>query len=158
MKHLLSPALLDIILSAILVAFLSPPVKSDEGRWKPIGTSETDTRWYIDSETVSRPSENIVSVWVKSIPDTVRDGPEDIREKKDVLKLIQERYFGHYEYTEALWEIDCQGMMFRLLYFTACGKDSETLFSTLTLDAEWSYILPGSAAETVREAVCGLSR
>lgn len=158
MKHPFSVKLLTIILSVTFVAFLSPLVKSDEGRWKLIGKSETDTRWYLDSETISRPSENIVSVWVKSIPDTVRNEPEGNGEKEEILKRIQERYFGDYEYTEALWEIDCSGAMFRLLYFRACGKDSETLFATLTPDAEWSFIMPGSAGEIVRGAVCGLRR
>jgi len=146
-----------VLLAVTFVALFSPCAKSDEGRWKLIGKSETETRWYIDAETMTYPAENLVSVWVKSVPDNIRsEGAEDGERTGEILKRIQERYFGDYGYTEALWEIDCSGAMFRLLYFRAYATDNETLFSTLTPAAEWSFIIPGSVGETVSEAACGL--
>jgi hypothetical protein len=107
---------------------------------------------------MSHPSQNLVSVWVKSVPDPDRKASgeaEDGEGTEDILKRLQERYFGDYGHTEALWEIDCLRASFRLLYFSGYRLDGGILFSTLTPDAEWSLIIPGSVGETVREAVCG---
>jgi hypothetical protein len=157
MNDPLSLKFLTILLSVTFMGLLSFHAKAEEGRWKFIGESKTETRWYIDAETISYPSENVVSVWVKSVPDKTRADEQEGSEKtEEILKRIQERYFGGYDYTEALWEIHCSKAMFRLLYFRACGDGNKTLFSTLTPDSEWTYVMPGSVGETVRDAVCGL--
>ncbi len=128
---------------------------SEEGRWKLFGRSMTGTLWYMDTETVTRPAENIVAVWVKSIPDkTSADDMEEKEKTEAVLKRIQEKYFGDYEYTDGLWELDCLKSLFRLLYFCAYNKNSGILTSRLAPDAEWSFTLPGSAGEALLEAVC----
>ncbi len=151
--------ILHAILFSIILAVSLPSARSEEERWKSIGKSKTGTRWFIDTDTLARPSENLVSVWVRSVPDPEKSPPvepEDMENTEDTLKRIQERYFGEYGYTEALWELDCSSAMFRLLYFCAYSGDNETLSSTLTPDAEWSFIMPGSVGEILRESVCGL--
>ena len=159
MKRLQSFSLFTVFLAAGFVALLSAAARPEETRWKLIGKSETETQWYIDTETISRPTETSVSVWVKSIPDKLHaDEPEGTESTEAILKRIQERYFGDYDRTEALWELDCSRAMFRLLYFCAYSRNGEPLVSILTPDAEWSFILPKSAGESVREAVCGLNR
>lgn len=159
MNRLQTCTLLTVFLAAGFVALFSSDARPEEARWKLIGKSETETQWYIDTETISRPTETSVSVWVKSIPDKLHaDEPQDTESTETILKRIQERYFGDYDRTEALWELDCSREMFRLLYFCAYSKNGEALFSILTPDADWSFILPKSAGESVREAVCGLNR
>ena len=119
------------------------------------GKSLSGTLWYVDTETVSRPAENIVAVWVKSIPDKTRSSSTEEEEKtEDILKRIQEKYFGEYEYTDGLWELDCSKSLFRLLSFCAYNKNGDILTSRTSPDAEWSFILPGSAGEALLGTVC----
>lgn len=137
------------------IGLLSPYAESEEGRWELIGKSRTDTCWYIDTETISYSSRGIVSAWVKTVPDkATTDYGEDVERTEGILRKIQERYFGDYEYTEGLWELDCSKNMFRLLYFCAYNKKDEIITSSLTSDAEWSFIIPGSVGEIIQEAVC----
>ncbi len=134
---------------------LSRYAGSGEGRWKLLGKSLTGTFWYMDTETVSHPAENIVAVWVKSIPDkTHTAATEEEEETEDILKRIQEKYFGGYEYTDGLWELDCSQSLFRLLYFCAYDKNGNIITSRISPDVEWSFILPGSAGEALSGAVC----
>jgi hypothetical protein len=154
MKHPL--VIMGLIFSCVLL--LSRYADSGEGRWRLFGKSVTETLWYMDTETVTHPEDNIVAVWVKSIPDKNHTAPAEGPDKTEViLKSIQERYFGDYEYTDGLWELDCSQSLFRLLYFCAYDKHGDILTSRVTPDAEWSSILPGSAGEALREAVCPLS-
>lgn len=143
------------VLSLLTLAPSSARAESDEGRWKLIGKSKTDTLWYIDTSTLSRPSKDIVSVWVKTVPaKTDKEFLEEEESIANILKKIQARSFGDYEYTEALWEVNCSTATFRLLYFAAYNNRDEMITSILTPAAEWSSIVDGSVAETLREAVC----
>ena len=146
-------------LSALLLVFiLGLPLSwagPGEGRWRLIGRSTTDTLWYIDTATITYPSKDIVSVWIKSIPaKSYTAESEDARQTGTLLRQIQERYFGDYEVTEGLWEFNCSQIMFRILYFSACDRNGDTITSTLSPDAGWSSIMPGSVGEVVHEAVC----
>ncbi|MCL5421582.1 MAG: hypothetical protein M1461_03810 [Nitrospirae bacterium] len=146
---------LTFFLTFSLILLLSHYAGSEEGRWKLFGKSMTGTLWYMDTETVTMPAENIVAVWVKSIPDKTSTHETEEKEKTEaILKRIQEKYFGEYEYTDGLWELDCSKSLFRLLYFCAYTKNGDILTSRLTPDAEWSSILPGSAGEALFRAVC----
>lgn len=140
-----------------LVFFLSllfSYANAEERMWKLIGKSRTDTCWYVDPETISQPSD-VVSVWVKSIPEKVDTDFLEVEERtEEILKKIQARNFGDYEFTEALWELDCSKTMYRILYFCAYNKNGDVITSSLTPDAEWLFILPESAGGTIKEAVC----
>lgn len=151
----LCPLWLTVVFLVIL-AFSLTPAASEEARWKMIGKSKTDTLWYIDTETLSRVPGNIVSVWLKTVPAKAAtdflEGEESI---ESILKKIQARSFGDYEYTEGLWELDCSGERSRLLYFAAFNKQDKVITSSLTPDAEWSLIVCGSISETMHEKLCG---
>lgn len=135
----------------VLVSAAGP----EAGRWEMIGKSRTGTCWYVDIETPARGRGDPVSFWLKSVPDKASSGlPEDAEQTEDILKRIQERYFGDYEYTEALWELSCTRPAFRILYFCAYDVTGAPIFSRLTPDAEWSLILPGSVGEIIFEALC----
>ena len=155
MKRSLIIRTLMFSLTFSFVLLFSHYAGSEEGRWKLFGRSMTGTLWYMDTETVTRPAENIVAVWVKSVPDKTRTDATEEKEKTEaILKRIQEKYFGDYEYTDGLWELDCSKSLFRLLYFCAYNKGGDILTSRMSPDAEWSFVLPASAGEALLEAVC----
>lgn len=142
-------------LPVLLLATLWPATARSEEIWILVGNSRTDTLWYIDSGNVNCPSSEVVSVWVKSVPDKTAPGAMQWEESTDkTLKRIQAKYFGDYEHTEGLWELDCPRGMFRILYFSAFGANGETVSSSLTPDSRWTPLVPGSVGETLKEAVC----
>lgn len=154
MKTLAASTALSCLFFFFLSGLLFSDAFSEEGRWKLIGKSRTDSCWYVDAETLCRLSGDIVSLWVKTIPAKTDMDYSEEDEPDVILKKIQARNFGDYEYTEGLWEVDCSKGMFRILYFCAYGKDGGVVTSLLTPDADWSFILPGSVGVTVRDAVC----
>ena len=148
----------NILAAALLVSLAgcaSLTTRPEAGEWKFLGKSRTDTSWYIEKEPASGPSGDIITVWVKSIPEKVNTEYEGEEESTEtILKKIQGKYFGEYEYTEGLWELDCARSMFRLLYFCTYNKENKINTSHLTPDAEWSYIIQGSVEETIQEVEC----
>ncbi|HUO77562.1 MAG TPA: surface-adhesin E family protein [Thermodesulfovibrionales bacterium] len=146
---------LGTLLLICSMGLLPPYADPEEERWRLAGKSRTDTLWYIDTESISYPSKDVVSVWVRTVPDTTAAGyVEGTESTDDILKNIQGKYFGDYKYTEGLWELDCARSMFRLLYFSVYSKENKIITSPLTPDADWSYIIQGSVGETIQEAVC----
>jgi hypothetical protein len=155
MGHSLIMKGMTFFLTFSLLLLPSHYAGAEEGRWKLFGKSLTGTFWYMDTQTMSRPAENIVAVRVKSIPDKTLSADTEEKEKtEDILKRIQEKYFGEYEYTDGLWELNCSKSLFRLLSFCAFNKNGDILTSHTSPDAEWSFILPGSAGEALLGAVC----
>lgn len=156
MRKTFSVAALNLLVPVFLFGLLTPDPAPAEERWRPIGKSRTDTQWYIDDETIFSPGKDIVAAWLKSVPDKAAPSSREGEEVADtILKDIQRRNFGEYEYTEALWEIDCVQGMFRIIYFIAYDKNGETATSSLTPEAAWAPLIPGSVGETLRDAVCG---
>jgi hypothetical protein len=155
MKTSLSVNILAAALMVSLVGCVSLTTRPETGEWKFIGKSKTGTSWYIDRDTASGPSGDIITLWVKSIPEKVNtEYGKDEESTETILKNIQGKYFGDYQYTEGLWELDCTQNMFRLLYFCAYGKENTIITSHLAPDADWSPIIQGSVGETIQEAVC----
>lgn len=155
MKIAFSTMVITSLIQVSIIVSLSPNAKAGEERWELIGKSMTDTLWYIDTETISQPSDDVVSVWVKCIPEKAdTDFSEREETTEEILKKIQTRNFGDYGYTEGLWELECSKTMYRILYFCVYNRTGEIVTSTLTPDAEWSFIIPESVGETLLEAVC----
>ena len=156
MKKTFLGAALNLLVPVFLFGLFTPDPAAADERWRLIGKSRTDTEWYIDDETIFSPDEDIVAAWLKSVPDKAAPAPrvgEEVAET--ILKDIQRRNFGEYEYTEALWEINCSQDMFRVIYFVAYDRNGETATSSLTPGAAWAPLIPGSVGETLRDAVCG---
>jgi len=143
------------VISFLVLPFYDAQAQSEKGRWKEIGKSQTDTSWQIDTESLSYPSGNTVSVWVRSIPDK---GITEYREGEEgawgIMKEIQARNFRSYAWTEGLTELDCSNGMFRVLYFVAYDDRGMIITSSLSPDVSWSFIIPGSVGETLRKAFC----
>jgi len=147
-----------ILIALFLIALMglfSSDAQSEEGRWKEVGKSRTDTKWYIDATSASRTSGNSISVWVRSIPDK-SDAKDNGGEGHAwrIMKEIQAKYFGTYEFTDGLWELDCSRGMFRVLYFVAYDKNGQIITSLLTPDAHWEFIIPESAGESLQKGLC----
>jgi hypothetical protein len=156
MERSLSLSVLRLLMTSLILGLLAPcPVPGEEA-WRAVGKSKTDTRWYIDDKTVFPSGTGIVAAWIKSVPDNSFHPPGQAEESTEaVLRDIQKRHFGEYDHTEALWEIDCSRCMFRILYFIALDEKGGTVTSTLTPDARWAPVAPGSVSETLREDLCG---
>jgi Surface-adhesin protein E len=145
-----------LLLPVLLFGLLVPCPASGEEEWRAVGQSKTDTRWYIDDRPVFSPDKEIVSVWVKSVPDNTFHSPAKAEQRIEaVLKDIQKRHFGEYDHTEALWELDCCRGTFRILYFIARDRQGGTVTCSLTPDAPWAPVIPGSVGETLQEELCG---
>lgn len=147
----ISAALLYMLVSC---ASLPPHAGLYEGRWTLIGKSRTETRWYVDRGSMVRTPEGALCLWIKTVPEQ----PDDITEEKEgtygIFREIQERYFGDYGYTESLWEVDCSGPMYRVLYFGVHNRAGEVVVTTITPHAPWSHVLSGGVAEAVYETIC----
>lgn len=125
-------------------------------RWTLVGKSQTETKWYINMDSLSGIYGPAFSFWVRSIPDkTATEKEEDTEE---ILRGIQRRNFGDYDYTEALWQIDCEKCVTRVLYFVAYQKDGQRSAELLTPEAPWAEIIPGSPGAAFMDAVCGKPR
>jgi len=154
MKASLPLTIFAAALVALLVGCAPHTTRPGAGEWEFIGKSRTGTSWYIDRETSTGPAGDIITVWVKSIPEKVNTECEEEESTETILKKIQGKYFGDYEYTEGLWELDCVRNMFRLLYFCVYNKENKIVSSHISPDADWSYIIQGSVGVTLRQAVC----
>jgi hypothetical protein len=110
--------------------------------WKYYGTNE-DGSYYYDAETMTRPSKNMVRVWVQSaytdqgISHWVRGGGEE---------------FQNLGYTLVLIELNCVDRSVRSLQIVFYSKNAEVLNPTNA--KEWEFFAPGSMSEVLYEALC----
>jgi hypothetical protein len=108
-----------------------------------------DTFHYYDAESVTRPSENIVRVWTKTI-----------YSEKDINDFVTKygqgaKSIGH---TRALKEIECKEKKLRLLSLNVYSKGGDMLMmadeSALKEFGEWNFIAPETILESLYKAVC----
>jgi hypothetical protein len=110
--------------------------------WKYYGTNE-DGSYYYDAETMTRPSKEMVRVWVQSaytdqgISHWVRRGGEE---------------FQNLGYTLVLTELNCVDRAVRSLQIVFYSKDAEVL--TPINAKEWELFAPDSMSEALYVAVC----
>jgi len=110
--------------------------------WKYYGTNE-DGSYFYDTESITRPSQNLVDVWVqsaytqKSISHWVREGGES---------------FQDLDFTLISLELNCVERSARYLQIVFYSKKGE-IFSPLNSD-EWHFIAPDSMIEGLHKEVC----
>ncbi len=110
--------------------------------WKYYGTNE-DGSYYYDAETMTRPSKDMVRVWVQSaytdqgISHWVRGGGEE---------------FQNLGYTLVLIELNCVDRSVRSLQIVFYSKNAEVLNPINA--KEWEFFAPGSMSEVLYEALC----
>jgi hypothetical protein len=110
--------------------------------WKYYGTNE-DGSYYYDAETMTRPSKEMVRVWVQSaytdqgISHCVRGGGEQ---------------FQNLGYTLALIELNCVDRAIRSLQIVFYSKDVQVIDPINA--KEWEFFAPDSMSEALYEALC----
>jgi len=111
--------------------------------WRIFVLDDEDTRYY-DAESITLPSDNIVSVWVK---------PE--YNDKGIIKMV-EKFAKKYENisrTMSLVEINCSDKRRRTIALHDYSTEGTIIFSSAR-EYEWTPIVPGSVAGALFKAVC----
>jgi len=99
---------------------------------------------YYDAETITRPSKDIVRVWVK--------WKYTYKGRIEIVKRLGEKY-ENIDFTVALEEINCSDRTKQNLSLDDYSLDGKTMFST-SGEYRWNYIVSRSAAEALYGAVC----
>jgi hypothetical protein len=116
-----------------------------ESPWKFYGTNEEGS-YYYDAETMTRPSKEMIRVWVQSaytdqgISRWVRGGGEE---------------FQNLGYTLVLIELNCVDRSLHSLQIVFYSRDKEVLTPINT--KEWEFFAPDSMSEALYEALCKLN-
>jgi len=111
--------------------------------WILYNFNDLNIRYY-DAETITRPSKDIVRVWVK--------WEYTYKGRIEIVKRLGEKY-ENIDFTVALEEINCSDRTKQNLSLDDYSKDGKTIFSTSGAYG-WNYIVSGSPAETLYRAVC----
>jgi hypothetical protein len=118
--------------------------------WKLYNYGVTgDTFHYYDAESVTRPSENIVRVWTKTI-----------YSEKDINDFVTKygQWAKNIGDTRALKEIDCKEKKLRLLSLNVYSKWGDMLMmadeSALKEFGEWNFIAPETILESLYKVLC----
>ncbi len=111
--------------------------------WRLYGRDGERIRYY-DAERITRPSKDIVRVWIRF---EYTD--------KGVIEMVR-NYVKKYENIGqqiALEEINCLEKAWRNLSLTHYSKEGKVIFSG-SHDGQWNYIVSGSVGESLYKAVC----
>ena len=110
--------------------------------WKHYGTNE-DGSYYYDAETLTRPTKDMVRVWVQSaytdqgVSHWVTGGGEE---------------FQNLGYTLVLFELNCVERAIRSVQIVLYSKNAEVLNSTNA--NEWEFFAPNSMSDVLYQALC----
>ncbi|MDX9714307.1 MAG: hypothetical protein RBT37_02650 [Dissulfurispiraceae bacterium] len=118
-----------------------------------IGKSLTSASIYVNHDTIAEKS-SIKTVEIKTIPADSQNNSIDEKPAYRILREIQEKEFGSYACTTALWQVRCIDMTYRIVRFTIHYKDNQQPSTDESPDAEWQKALHGSSAEMVIEYLC----
>lgn len=111
--------------------------------WKLLDSNEKSSGYY-DAQKITRPSKNIVTVWVKvnftkkGIIDYVGDSGEKYENLSNCIILN---------------EINCVEKMTHSLSRTCYDNKGEVIYSSHS-PSEWSFIIPESRGESLYKEVC----
>lgn len=112
--------------------------------WRFYGESSTAHHYY-DSESITRPSQNIVRVWVKLS-----------YKEKGLLEMVEKHGAKYKELSYALVssEIDCSNKRYRILLEIYCSKEAGILSTSMTGKfSEWDFP-PESMVDSLSKVVC----
>lgn len=118
-----------------------------------IGQSLTNASIYINDDTKSEES-GVLTVEIKTIPASSMDNIIDEKPSYRILRDIQNREFGDYAFTKALWQVNCMDKTYRIVRFTINYKDAKQPLTINSQNAEWEQAINGSAAETIMHYLC----
>ncbi len=126
--------LLSVFLFIATIALFFPEVNAEEQNWKRVYADEEDI-WYINTTSISCPSENIVRVKVKW-------SPKNKKFEKD------------YAYSLGVEEHDCTRDKMRLVELGNYDNDGNLQHSFDCSNLEWRSIPSGSVGETLHKIIC----
>ena len=111
--------------------------------WKFYDSNELYLGYY-DAQGITRPSKNIVRVWIR----------RDFTEKGvlDVVGKIGKKY-KNLSYGIGLVEIDCVEKTIRNLSLTYYDNKGKVIYSSSS-PTEWDFIVPDSEGEKLYKEVC----
>jgi hypothetical protein len=110
--------------------------------WKYYGTNE-DGSYFYDTESITRPSKNLVEVWVQSA-----------YSQKSISHWVREGGIGFQDldFTLISLELNCVERSARYLRIVFYSKNGE-VFHPMDND-EWHFIAPDSMIESLSKEVC----
>lgn len=117
----------------------------DPGLWIPLKGP-----LYIDTGSIAYPSINIVSLWVKIVPEKDSEAFTRVRE------FLRKRGKDHraYEYTGFLSEIDCMSKSHRKLSIIHYNKDKNIIYSANDANALWEPIERENGFQLLHTVFC----
>jgi uncharacterized protein YtpQ (UPF0354 family) len=113
------------------------------GDWKLYAKTDQYIRYY-NANGITRPSKNIVRVWVRW----------DYTDKGiiDIVKNLGKKY-ENIHHTIMLDEINCSDKKVRTLSFSDYSRGGKAIRSG-SFSGEWNYFFPESVTEALYEVVC----
>ena len=99
---------------------------------------------FYDSQSITRPSKNIVRVWVK------REYTD-----KGVIKMVKDwsEKYENISHSIVLEEINCSGEKVRILSLIHYSKEGKVMYRDSN-EGLWNYVGSGSVVEALYKAVC----
>ena len=119
----------------------------DGNEWSPL---KEDI--YIKGESIIRPSDTTVSLWIKVIPGTDTASLADIR--GSLLNKIRDNTGFTYDHTGYLSEIDCKEKKHREWIAILYDTNNNIIHSVQHPEPSWDVIASGSSFDVVQKAVC----
>ena len=107
---------------------------------------------YINKKSIAYPSDHIVSLWVKIVPDIGSDLLFEAQ--KQLMDKGRNDQAIVYEYTGYLSEIDCVKKRHRIFTTILYDINKNIINSEDHAPASWNDISPGSSFNLVETAVC----
>lgn len=108
---------------------------------------------YIKEESITRPSNTTVSLWMKVVPGTDSASLADIRGRLKDTSIDDPRFA--YDHTGYLSEIDCKMKKHREWIAILYDTNNKIIHSVQHQEPSWDVIASGSSFDVVQKAVCG---
>jgi len=141
-RHARSPSRkLGVILGIIGLVLLGHP-KGWAVDWKYYGTNE-DGSYFYDTESLKRPSKNLVEIWVQSA-----------YSEKSISHWVSQggKGFEDLDFTLISLELNCAERSARYLRIVFYSKNGKVFYPMD--NEEWHFIAPDSMTETLHKEVC----
>ncbi len=112
--------------------------------WKLFASNSEMGNFYYDVQRITRPSRDIVRVWVR-LEYTDKGIRRTVKELGETVENLS--------YAIGLEEMNCSGKKTRTLFFSHYSKERAVLH-TSSRDGEWTDVVPDSNWEGLYKAVC----
>ncbi len=125
-----------------LIIFTSAEVLGAD--WKLFASNNEMGNFYYDVQRITRPSKDIVRVWVR-LEYTDKGISQTVKKLGEAVENLS--------YAIGLEEVNCSGKKTRTLFLSHYSKE-KTVLHTSSRDGEWTDVVPDSNWEDLYKAVC----